>query len=129
MDLNPSDVVDGPEPATDAVDDVDKSSGDPQESDNIDAGSSGSSRSSKIKEFLFATEPDKDLDKVERPYDPENGGLTRIYRGLQKMAGVNGLPAIGDIIIGTAEVLDLADGGESETSEPENSETVEAEIE
>jgi hypothetical protein len=52
---------------------------------------------------LMATEPNPDLETIENPYDPEKGGLTRIFRGIQKMGDIDGLPAIADIIIGIIE--------------------------
>lgn len=53
---------------------------------------------------LMATEPNPDLQSVESPYDPQEGGTSRIFRGVQKMGDIEGLPAIADIIIGVVEV-------------------------
>lgn len=53
---------------------------------------------------LMATEPNPDLETVENPWNPEIGGTTRIYRGIQKMSDIEGLPAIADIIIGILEL-------------------------
>lgn len=67
------------------------------------------------KEMALATDPSRSLDEVESPWDPEKGGITRIYRGIMKATDVDGLPAIADVVIGVAEwvtTLDVdANGG------------------
>jgi len=60
---------------------------------------------STLREMLMSTDPSRSLDEVESPWDPERGADSRIYRGLQKATGVDGMPAIVDIVIGTAELL------------------------
>lgn len=133
MDLNPSDVVDEP----DAAADVDGGTDDPPEQSAPSSTStpteSSTSKTEKLKDLLFSTSPEKDLDNVEAPYDPDRGGLNRVYRGLQKMVDVDGLPAVADIGIGIAEWLDLAepmdqDGG-SESGNSQNSQNGESESE
>lgn len=57
-----------------------------------------------ITDRLFATEPNKDLQSVESPWDPQNGGASRIYRGIQKMGDIEGMPAIADLVIGAIEL-------------------------
>ncbi|MBV0903922.1 hypothetical protein [Haloarcula salina] len=136
MDLTPSDVVGGPDAAADAADDVD-ASGDPPDSESASTSTStptpdsSPSRTDRLKEMLFSTSPEKDLDDVDAPYDPERGGLNRVYRGLQKMVDVDGLPAIADVVIGVAEWLDLADpmdqDGSSDSDDSQNSESAESE--
>ncbi|WP_336359057.1 hypothetical protein [Haloarcula sp. CGMCC 1.6347] len=138
MDLNPSDVVDEPDAATEAADAVDGGTGDPPSSEPSSSTStpteSSTSKTEKLKDLLFSTSPEKDLDDVEAPYDPERGGLNRVYRGLQKMVDVDGLPAVADITIGLAEWLDLAepmdqDGGSSESQDSQNSQNGESKSE
>ena len=68
--------------------------------DDADVGSSET-----IRNMLTSTEPNRPLSEVESPYDPDNGGSSRIYRGFQKMTGVDGMPAVADLVIGTAEML------------------------
>jgi len=60
---------------------------------------------STIKSMMMSTSPSKPLEDVEDPWAPEKGGITRIYRGLQKALGVAGTPAVMDIAIGSLEVF------------------------
>lgn len=125
MDLNgpsPSDVVDEPEPASAAVDDDRPESDGSSDPPATSSTESSTSRTQTIKDMLFATDPERDLDDVEAPYDPERGGLNRVYRGIQKMVDVDGLPAIADVVLGFAEWLDLADPSVDDDGESENSE-------
>jgi hypothetical protein len=74
---------------------------------------------STLREMLLATDPQEDLERVESPWDPERGGRNRIYRGLQKMIDVSGMPAIVDIVVGLLEEvhalnLEGSDGNDSE---------------
>jgi hypothetical protein len=83
---------------------------------------SGSGSGSWIKDALMSTDPDPPLESVDSPYDPENGGLARLYRGLMKMAGISGTPAIIDVGIGAVETLQEAqpaqpEGGADETDD------------
>ena len=78
--------------------------------------------SSALREMLLSTEPEHSLDAVESPWDPERGGLNRVYRGFQKMMGASGLPAILDIGVGIAEFfndfeMDAAGGENPDDSE------------
>jgi len=57
------------------------------------------------KDMLLATDPSQSLEATESPWDPVRGGPTRIYRGMQKMAGFEGMPAIADVVIGTIETV------------------------
>ncbi|WP_162562456.1 hypothetical protein [Salinigranum rubrum] len=61
--------------------------------------------SSALREMLLSTEPEHRLDAIESPWDPERGGLNRVYRGFQKMMGASGLPAVLDIGVGIAEFV------------------------
>jgi hypothetical protein len=60
---------------------------------------------STLREMLFSTGPEKPLEQVESPWDPERGGRTRVYRGIQKMIDSSGMPAIGDVVIGGLEEI------------------------
>lgn len=81
------------------------------------------SRKSKLIEALRNTEPHQDLGDVDNPWNPEEGGVTRIYRGLQKLSGIEGTEAWMDITIGILEWMSLqndepinGDSGESTDS-------------
>jgi hypothetical protein len=58
---------------------------------------------STLREMLLSTDPADSLEEVEDPWDPDRGGTTRIYRGIMKATGVDGMPAIGDVVIGVVE--------------------------
>ncbi|GAB3315215.1 hypothetical protein [Haloplanus salinarum] len=60
---------------------------------------------STLRDMLLSTDPSPSLHDVENPWDPERGGETRLYRGLMKMTGVDGMPAIVDVVIGAAEIV------------------------
>jgi hypothetical protein len=99
MDLTPSDVVDAPE--SDQDDPGDEQADAPVGSS--DDPTPETSSTSSLKDALFSTSPEQNLEDVEAPYDPERGGVTRIYRGIRKMLDIDGLPAIADIGIGAIE--------------------------
>jgi hypothetical protein len=72
---------------------------------------------------LMNTEPSTDLGAIDSPWQPaDNGGIPRIYRGIQKMGDVEGLPAIADIIIGILEVLSEGGGLPSLSSDSDSEE-------
>jgi hypothetical protein len=58
---------------------------------------------STLREMLLSTDPKRSLEDVEDPWDPDRGGTTRIYRGLMKATGVDGMPAVVDVVIGVVE--------------------------
>ena len=58
---------------------------------------------STIREMLMSTGPEKPLSKVESPWNPDEGGLSRMYRGIQKMTDVDGMPAVVDLVVGAVE--------------------------
>jgi len=64
---------------------------------------------STLRDMLLSTDPDKSLREVESPYDPDAGGLARVYRGVQKATGVDGTPAVVDVIVGAVEVVQSLD--------------------
>lgn len=57
------------------------------------------------RESLMSTDPSPRLEDVEAPYDPDLGGPARIYRGIQKAFGVDGMPAIVDLVMGSIETV------------------------
>lgn len=65
------------------------------------------SRKNRITNALRSTEPHKPLREIESPWDPDNGGINRIYRGLQKISGIEGTEAWMDISIGIMEWVSL----------------------
>ena len=65
----------------------------------------GSAGRSSVVEALMNTEPSEPLEMIESPWNPERGGPTRVYRGIQKLTNVDGMPAIADILIGAAETF------------------------
>jgi hypothetical protein len=71
-----------------------------------DAG--GASGRGSVTDMAMSTDPSPSLDAVEDPWDPDKGGTTRIFRGLQKAFGASGIPAIGDVLIGVVEVYSAA---------------------
>lgn len=82
--------------------------------------------SSSWRDMLLSTSPEKPLGATESPWDPDLGGPTRIYRGLQKMADFDGMPAIGDLVIGAAETVvgfepDGGDGADTDGGDQEAS--------
>jgi len=78
---------------------------------------------SSLMESLTATEPDTPLSDIESPWNPEEGGEARLYRGFQKATGTDGVPAWVDLLIGAAEVavtLTPEEGAEpGDPAEPE----------
>jgi hypothetical protein len=74
-----------------------------------------------LRDMLMSTGPEKPLSQVDSPWNPDDGGISRVYRGVMKMADFDGLPAIADIGIGVAEwwvsldISDEEDGQEAET--------------
>jgi hypothetical protein len=72
---------------------------------------------STLREMLLSTDPSDSLEEVEDPWDPDRGGTTRIYRGLMKATGVDGMPAVADVVIGVVEAaqeLNLEEPGDQE---------------
>lgn len=61
-------------------------------------------------ESLWNTKPNTPLSQIDSPWNPEQGGIPRVYRGIQKMADVDGLPAIADVVIGLAEEYQKRNG-------------------
>lgn len=51
------------------------------------------------------TEPDVELSDVDNPWNPDEGGLSRVYRGMMKFGDIEGLPAALDMGIGIIEAV------------------------
>lgn len=94
--------------------DVDAGDGDVEASDPAPAApaSNGGGLFGSIGEALLSTEPSRPLATIDDPWNPEEGGTARIYRGIQKITSMDGMPAILDIGIGALElaVEDDVDG-------------------
>ena len=63
----------------------------------------GSSRA--LRDMLLSTEPSPRLEDLDDPWNPEAGGTARIMRAVMKATNIEGLPAIGDLLIGAVEVV------------------------
>jgi len=87
-----------------ATDDVDETTTDEHAAAEGTDPSNALGSTEGLRDALLSTEPTKPLETVESPWDPDLGGVSRIYRGFQKMTGVDGLPAIADVGIGAAEL-------------------------
>ena len=64
------------------------------------------------RDALTSTKPDIPLEQVESPWNPDEGGASRVYRGFQKATGTDGVPAWIDLILGAAEVLSEIETGD-----------------
>jgi hypothetical protein len=58
-----------------------------------------------IMDALKHTEPHTPLQDVESPIDMEHGGIPRIFRGIQKLAGFDAAMAGVDIVLGLVELF------------------------
>ena len=78
-----------------------------------------------IVDRLLNSEPNTPLESVESPWQPDVGGPARIYRGIQKIGDIEGMPAIADIAIGIVETMqqqsDSDDSDDSVDSDNNNS--------
>jgi hypothetical protein len=76
-----------------------------------------------VRSMLMSTSPNPELSDVDDPWNPEEGGTSRIYRAAMKATGVDGLPAVGDAIIGFLEAGEEQDvAGESSSDDDEDDE-------
>lgn len=130
MNVNPSEVADSLRPSDSEADvDTDADVDDVVENQEAAEGSESSgligSRDG-LQDALLSTDPQKPLEDVESPWNPDDGGMTRIYRGLQKMLGFSGMPAIVDVVVGIGEFVtsyepdgpnDDVDDGSDDTDE------------
>jgi hypothetical protein len=105
-----------------ATDDVDETTTDEHAAAEGTAPSSALGSTEGLRDALLSTEPTKPLETVESPWNPGLGGASRIYRGMQKMTGVDGLPAIADVGIGIAELWQdkfVVDGDQEDADDVE----------
>lgn len=58
---------------------------------------------SRWRQMLQSGDPNPPLHKVESPWNPTEGGPTRVMRAVKKMAGMNNLPAWADLAIAIPE--------------------------
>lgn len=81
-----------------------------------------------LTDMLMSTEPSPPLDTVDSPFDPERGGARRIMRGVMKATGVDGMPAIADVIVGAGEMMvQHSDGDGEPDQQPETGAEFDAE--
>jgi hypothetical protein len=120
--VSPSDAVPGDEETTSATKRVEEATEDHAAAEGAEASSESLGSRSTIQEMLLSTEPDTPLASVDSPWDPELGGVTRIYRGLRKALGFDGMPAIVDVVIGAAEFIHEfePDGGDDDQEESDD---------
>lgn len=79
----------------------------------------------KIKDALRSSEPHNDLTEIESPWDPEAGGKIRVFRGIQKMTGIDNTEAWFDILIGLMEWADSQNGSSDSGGESEPDDEIE----
>jgi hypothetical protein len=109
--------------------DQDAGADDAGETSSTSSGGDGST-TDEIVEMFRSTEPDPSLDEVESPWDPDRGGLARIYRGLRKMVGIDGTPAWLDLSIGSIEIAvdvrdrEASDDDQEASPEPGGADTI-----
>lgn len=88
------------------------------------------STTDKIMDAARSTEPHTPLGEMEAPVDVENGGVPRIFRALQKMAGVKQNEAWLDLALGMVEVFAQQQQKQrQQNSESESGESAEEDIE
>jgi hypothetical protein len=68
-----------------------------------EAAAESSPSTSTPREMLLSTEPDPPLSQVESPWQPKEGGPSRLKRAAMKAGDVDGLPAALDLILGLVE--------------------------
>ena len=106
---------------SDAIEETAEATAEHAAAEGVDAGETeGMGSSSTLRDMLMSTEPNTPLERVESPFDAEAGGVSRIFRGIQKMIGVGDLPALLDILIGIAEFVvgrDLGGDGDDQDSD------------
>jgi hypothetical protein len=114
--MAPSDAV-GSSPTEDAVEATEEHAA----AEGVEAESTeGAGSSRNLRKMLMSTDPERRLEEIDSPWDPEAGGETRIYRGIMKMGNFEGMPAIGDLVLGIGEIvaklnLPEDDGGDDGT--------------
>lgn len=103
-DVSPSDVVEdvGGSGTTEAT--AESTTADHAAAEGVEPSDNLGSTSS-LREMMMSTDPSPPLDAVESPWDPDRGGPTRMMRGLKKMTGADGIPAVVDVAIGVVEFV------------------------
>jgi hypothetical protein len=104
-DISPSDAVDVDDGSGAGAEAVQEATEDHAAAEGAESSSSSLGSTSTIQEMLLSTEPETPLARVDSPWNPEEGGITRVYRGLRKMLGFSGMPAVVDVVIGAAEFI------------------------
>lgn len=121
--VSPSDAVDE---ATEqaATESVQEATEDHAAAEGAEASSETLGSRSTIQDMLLSTEPNTPLERVDSPWQPDVGGMTRVYRGMQKMLGFDGMPAVVDVVVGAAEFFHKfePDVGEDSTGEEQQDE-------
>lgn len=116
-----SDPTTGEEKRDTATDAVDEATEDHRAAEGAESSPSLSSTKG-MKNALLRTSPNTPLSRVESPWNPEEGGITRLYRGLQKALDFDGNPAIVDLVVGAVEAFhnfEPAGGGENPDADPD----------
>lgn len=103
--VSPSDAVPGSEETETATERVAEATEDHAAAEGAEASSKSLGSSSSIQDMLLSTEPNTPLAHVDSPWNPEEGGITRIYRGMQKALGFDAMPAVVDVVVGAAEFI------------------------
>ena len=119
-DNEPEDV--DPETAAAAMNGEQTPETDPNgDSQAVEIGPEAPETETSVIDRLLSTEPNPSLSDVEHPFNPEEGGLKRVYRGVLKLGDIDGMPAIWDIGAGLLEeyIKRSGDGdsGESDSQE------------
>jgi len=115
---DPNETTTGDDVRDQADDAVDAATESHQAAEGVETASGGVSTDG-LKQALLSTGPETPLSQVESPWDPEQGGVTRIYRGLQKALDFDGTPAVVDLAIGAVEAFQNFEpaGAEQENGE------------
>jgi hypothetical protein len=124
--VSPSDAVPGSEETTSATERVQEATEDHAAAEGAESSSKSLGSRSSIQEMLLSTEPNTPLASVDSPWNPDLGGVTRIYRGLQKMLGFDGMPAVVDVVVGAAEFIHEFEPDTGESSEEADQESTDA---
>jgi hypothetical protein len=99
-DIDPAEAARIAEGADDATADAAQAATDAADMSDDSGGPFGA-----LTDALTQTEPSRPLETIESPWNPEQGGVNRIQRGIQKMTNTDGIPAWVDIVIGAIEVF------------------------
>jgi hypothetical protein len=120
--VSPSDAVPDSTDTTSATKRVEKATEDHAAAEGAEASSETLGSRSRLQDMLLSTEPNQPLRAVDSPWNPEEGGITRIYRGLQKALEFDGMPAVVDMVVGAAEFVHKfePEGGEEDVQEDDD---------